>query len=31
MKIAIIFFNSTNQLMFVTVKCCVFFEAGTEF
>jgi hypothetical protein len=31
MKIAIIFFNSTNQFMFVMVKCRVFFEVRTEF
>jgi hypothetical protein len=28
---AIISLNSVNQLIFVTVKCCVFFAVRTEF
>jgi hypothetical protein len=28
---AIIFLNNINQLIFVMVKCCVFFEVRTEF
>jgi hypothetical protein len=30
-KTAIISLNSVNQLIFVMVKCEVFFEVGTEF
>jgi hypothetical protein len=26
-----IFLNNINQLIFVTVKCCVFFAVRTEF
>jgi hypothetical protein len=29
--IVIIFLNSVNRLMFVMVKCCVFFAVHTEF
>jgi hypothetical protein len=31
MQTAIIFLNSINQLIFVMVKCCVFFAVRTEF
>jgi hypothetical protein len=31
LQTAIIFLNSVNQLIFVMVKSCVFFEVRTEF
>jgi hypothetical protein len=31
LQTAIISLNSVNQLIFVTVKCCVYFAVRTEF